>query len=253
MPLEPDLLRLNIVCPPPGEGILEVRPFIGGRDLVADAAPRDGGGRRYVGAGPRYLLDRGGPLRATTTPHEVRLAWAGCGVEMCCGALYVTVGRDGEHVVWAGWRDPVDEDLDLPELRFAAGQYEAEVLRAEEDRGWEWPGGAVARLLEARLRGREDWLARWDCEVEDVWAARQEPDRIHLLLRHPRNRADTDLPWIQFGTTLWISAEDPSDQVEELEARLTAGDPRATAEVWGGTHHAEQLGYPWPPADPLFM
>jgi len=70
---------------------------------------------------------------------------------------------------------------------------------------------------------------------------------------HPRDRADADQPWLQFGMILPISADDPSDQAEYLEARLTAGDPRATAEVWGGSHDAEQLGYPWPPVDPLPM
>jgi hypothetical protein len=165
----------------------------------------------------------------------------------------MTVTRNGDHVVWAGWRDPANQDFDLPELRFTAGQYEAEVLRAGEDRSWEWPAGAVARLLEAGLRGRGDWLVRWDCELEGVWASRKEPDRIHVVLWHPRNRADADLPWLQFGMTLPISADAPSDQAERLEARLTAGDPRATAEVWGGSHDAEQLGYPWPPVDPLFM
>jgi hypothetical protein len=165
----------------------------------------------------------------------------------------MTVTRNGDHVVWAGWRDLANQDFDLPELRFTAGQYEAEVLRAGEDRSWEWPAGAVARLLEAGLRGRGDWLGRWDCELEAVWASRKEPDRIHVVLWHPRNRADADLPWLQFGMTLPISADAPSDQAERLEARLTAGDPRATAEVWGGSHDAEQLGYPWPPVDPLFM
>ncbi|MDX3511581.1 hypothetical protein PV755_21985 [Streptomyces caniscabiei] len=162
----------------------------------------------------------------------------------------MTVARDGEHVVWAGWRDLANQDFDLPELRFTAGRYEAEVLRAGEDRSWEWPAGAVARLLEAGLRGREDWLVRWDCELEGVWASRKEPDRIHVVLGHPRNGTDGDLPWLQFGMTLPILADPPSDQAERLEQRLTAGDPRATAEVWGGSHDAEQLGYPWPPVDP---
>jgi len=145
---------------------VEVRPIVDGRDLLAEMAPDS----RYLGVEPRYLLGQDGPLPATVTPHEVRLARSGCGVEECCGALYVTVTRSGDRVVWAGWRDPADQDVDLPELRFAAGQYAAEVRRAGEDRSWEWPAGAVARLLEAGLRGRGEWLARWDCEVEGVWA-----------------------------------------------------------------------------------
>ncbi|MFE7530904.1 hypothetical protein ACFU7Y_35100 [Kitasatospora sp. NPDC057542] len=246
MATEPDLLSLNIVCPPPGEGGIEVRPIVNGRDLLADAFPGGVGGSLYAGVGPRYLLGRDGPLHATATPHEVRLAWSGCGVEMCCGALYMTVGRDGEHVVWEGWRDPANQDFHLPELRFTTGQYEAEVLRAGEDRSWEWPAGVVRRLLEAGLRGREDWLARWDCELEDVWASRgEQPDQIHVVLNHPPNRADTWLPWAQFLMTFPISADDPSDQAERLEAQLTAGDPRATAELCGG-YNPEQVGYPWP-------
>ncbi|MDX5564566.1 hypothetical protein PYK79_16095 [Streptomyces sp. ID05-04B] len=248
-----DLLSLSIVCPPPDEGGVEVRPIVNGRDLLAEVLPGGVGGSRYLGAGPRRLLGQEGPLHATATPHEVRLAWSGCGVEECCGALYVTVTRDGDHVVWADWRDLANQDFDLPELRFTADRYEAEVLRAGEDRGWERPAEAVARLLEAGLRGCGDWLVRWDCELEGVWASRGEPDRIHVVLGHPRNRANADLPWLQFGVTLLISADPPSDQAERLEARLTAGDPRAGAEVWGGSHDAEQLGYPWPPVDPLFL
>ncbi|MEV7783438.1 hypothetical protein [Kitasatospora sp. NPDC088351] len=252
MATEPDILSLSIICPPPGEGGVEVRPIVNGRDLLADISPRGGeGGPWYVGGSPRRLLGPARPLHTTATPHEVLLARSGCGLECCCGALYVTVRCDEEHVVWAGWRDLANQDLDLPELRFTAGQYEAAVLRAEEDRSWEWRAGTVATLLEAGLREREDWLVRWECELEAVWTSREEPDRIHLVLRHPRNRADTDLPWIQFGTTLPISADDPSDQAEHLEAWLTVGDPRATAEVWGASQ-PEELGYPWP-AEPLFM
>ncbi|GAA2154903.1 hypothetical protein GCM10009760_54310 [Kitasatospora kazusensis] len=253
MTMGPDLLSLSIVCPPPDEGGVEVRPIVNGRDLLAEVVPGGVGGSRYLGVGPRYLLGRAGPLHTTATPHEVRLAWSGCGVEECCGALYMTVRHDGDHVVWAGWRDPANQDFDLPELRFTTGQYEAEVLRVGRDRSWELPAGAVARLLEAGLRRRGDWLARWECELEDVWASRKEPDRIHVVLRHPPHRADSDLPWLQFGMTLPISEDAPSEQAERLEARLTAGDPRATAEVWGGSHDAGQLGYPWPPVDPQFI
>ncbi|MGW4898033.1 hypothetical protein ACWEQL_38155 [Kitasatospora sp. NPDC004240] len=157
----------------------------------------------------------------------------------------MTITRDEEHVVWSGWRDPAERGFDLPEFRFAADQYEAEVLRDEEDRCWEWPAAVVATLLEARLRGHEDWLAMWECELEAVWASRGEPDRIDVVLRHPPGRDETDLPWAQFLMTLPISADDPSDQAGQLEAQLTAGDPRAAAELVGG-YNPEQLGYPWP-------
>ncbi|MGW1673105.1 hypothetical protein [Streptomyces sp. NPDC002324] len=243
-------LSLSIMCPSPDEGGVEVRPIVNGRDLLADVLPGGVGGSRYLGVGPRYLLGQDGPLHATATPHEARLAWSGCGVEECCGALYVTVRRDGDHVFWTGWRDLANPDVDLRELRFTAGQYEAEVRRAEEDRSWEWPAGTVARLLEARLRERGDWLLRWECELEGVWAHRREPDQIHVVLLHPRDRADADRPWIQFGMTLPVSGDAPSDQAERLEAQLAAGDPCVTAEVWGGSHDAEQLGYPWPPVYP---
>ncbi|MFJ6379271.1 hypothetical protein ACIQI7_04580 [Kitasatospora sp. NPDC092039] len=239
------------MCPSDDKGGVQVRPVVNGQDLLAEVLPGGVGGSRYMAADPRSLLGRAGALRATAAPREVRLGWSGCGLEMCCGALYVTVRRDGEHVVWSDLRDSANQDFGLPELRFGAGQYDAEVRRAGADRRWQWPGGAVAQLLEEALREREDWLLRWDCELEAVWASRDQPDRIHLVLRHPRGRADTDLPHVQFGTTLWISADAPSVQAEQLEARLTEGDPRATAEVWGG-YEVDRLGYPWP-SDPLFL
>jgi len=85
--------------------------------------------------------------------------------------------------------------------------------------------------------------------VEGVWASRKEPDRIHVVLMYPRNWADAELPWLQFGITLPVSADAPEAQAERFEARLTAGDPRDAAEVWGGSRDAGQLGYPWPPVD----
>ncbi|WP_370416541.1 hypothetical protein [Streptomyces fradiae] len=236
------LLHLRIVGRP---GAAEVRPVVDGHDLLADITSR------FRGASPRHLLDPDEmPLHAGAMPHEVRLAGGGCGEESCCGALYATVEQDGDDVVWAGWRDPADPGLRLPDLLFDAEQYEAEVRRATADRGWEWPACAVARLLEAALRRRADRLARWECELEAVWAARDEPDRIHVVLMHPGIDPEPGRPWLQFGLTLPVYDHDPARQAARLEARLTAGDPRAVAEVWGGSWDADRLGYPWPPTLP---
>ncbi|MEU8621614.1 hypothetical protein [Streptomyces sp. NPDC048623] len=243
-PARRPLLQLRIVSPPAGSerGVPEVRPVVDGQDLLVD------GSSHWRGASPRHLLDPDDrPLHADAVPREVRLAGGGCGVESCCGALYVTVVRDGDEVVWSGWRDPAGPGIRLPELRFDAEPYEAEVRRATADRGWEWPACAVARLLEAALRRREDWLARWECELEAVWAARREPDRIHVVLGHPGIDLEDGRPWLQFGLTLLVDDGDPTEQAGRFEAQLTAADPRAVAEVWGGSADAERLGYPWPP------
>ncbi|MGA5822989.1 hypothetical protein ACPC54_34645 [Kitasatospora sp. NPDC094028] len=173
------------------------------------------------------------------------MARSGCGEERCCPALYVTVAREGEYVVWGGWRDPSGRDFDLPSFRFAADGYQAEVRRAEADRAWEWPAVVVAMRLEEELRARGDWLARWECEVEGVWSSRGTPEQISLILRHPAGRGEGDLPWAQFEVVLPIGEDDPLVQADRLQARLTAGDPRVGAELCGGSN-PEVLGYPWP-------
>ncbi|MFI5940203.1 hypothetical protein ACIBCB_08025 [Streptomyces uncialis] len=196
---------------------------------------------------PRYLLGQHAPLHATDTPREVRLAEAKC-TEGCCGAVYVTIRREGQHVVWSGWRNPDEDDIDLPELRFDVNQYDAEVRRASTDLSWEWPARTVARLLEERLRKCVGWLTTWECELGAVTAWHWEPDQISVFLFHPgRSAIREDRPWLQFRTTLPVSEDDPGDQAERLEARLTAEDPREVAEVCGGSKKfADQLGYPWP-------
>lgn len=62
MATEPDVLSLRIVCPPPGQGPVEVRPLVGGRDLLADAYPHG------IGVSPRYLPGAGAARRAAVVP-----------------------------------------------------------------------------------------------------------------------------------------------------------------------------------------
>lgn len=85
---------------------------------------------------PEYLV-HSGRLRASESPHEVMLAEAYC-TEGCCGALYVTIVRDGPEVAWNDWRSSM-KGGPPPEARFDAAAYDREVTRAERDYSWEWP------------------------------------------------------------------------------------------------------------------
>jgi len=237
-------LTLHVVVPDSlrtGSGV-EVRPLVDGEDILADVfteGPAEDPGR---------LLLPDGPLVAGVEPHEVRLAEAEC-TEGCCGALYVTIRRDGDHVVWSGWRDPDEDAVTLPDFRFDAREYEAEVERAVADHSWEWPARTVARLLERDLAERTDWLARWECELGGVSAWLGEPDRVHLFLFHPGRAAiREDRPWVHFRMVLDVSSDEPAAQAGRLAEQIVAADPRRTAEVCGGSvEFARRLGYPWPP------
>lgn len=101
-----------------------VHPMIDGRDMIRESFVSG------PGLPPDVLLRPNGELRAAPEPREVVLAEADCAPE-CCGALAVTIRLDGEHVVWAGWRDPNGPAPVLPEFRFDAGEYDAEIARAE--------------------------------------------------------------------------------------------------------------------------
>ncbi|MFE1287361.1 hypothetical protein [Streptomyces sp. NPDC058751] len=236
-------LALHVVVPdlPERGASVEVRPFVDGEDILAEVFTEG------PGADPKYLLLPDSPLTAGTEPREVRLAEATC-TEGCCGALYVTIRRDGDHVIWSGWRNPDANRVDLPEFWFDAREYQAEVERAVADHSWEWPARTVARLLELKLGEHTDWLAQWECELGGVSAWLWEPDRINLFLFHPGlSVIGEGRPWLQFQMVLNVSGDDPEEQAEELAERLVAGDPRRTAEVCGGSpEYASRLGHPWP-------
>ncbi len=126
---------------------MEVRPLVDSEDILAEVFTEG------PGEDPKYLLMPDGPLTAGPEPHEVRLAEATC-TEGCCGALYVTIRRDGDHVIWSEWRNHDEDNVDLPEFWFDAREYQTEVERAVADHSWEWPARTVARLLELDLRKR---------------------------------------------------------------------------------------------------
>ncbi|MFF4343514.1 hypothetical protein ACFY00_26725 [Kitasatospora sp. NPDC001540] len=220
----------------------ELHLLVDGRDVLA-AGLADGHG----GPDPRTLLGPYSPLLPGAVPREVRLHVAGCGHEDCCGALYVTVRREGDAVRWDGWRNPDLPDLDLPAYRFDAERYAAEVERAGagvED----WPARGVGRLLKDEFVRRPELLAAWECELHAVWTRPWKPDRIDLTFWHPtRPEARGNEPYLQFIAELPVPDGEPRAAAAELVEHLVATDPRAWAKVCGGrADYAEALGYPWP-------
>ncbi|WP_405937926.1 hypothetical protein OG338_15770 [Streptomyces sp. NBC_00726] len=202
---------------PDDPGAVEARVLVDGRPLVPD----------YFGHGPAHSPEEllfPGTLRATDEPREVRLAEAYC-TEGCCGALYVTVRRDGDQVVWSGWRCPVPPGgkRELPEFRFDAAAYDAEVARASGDEGWMWPARRAARLIAAGLRGRPDLLTRWNVRLDWAGTAFSNPDDTLISLFY-----DGEDGYVR--QIRWHIPEDgtpPEDRAAAALRRLGEEDPRA--------------------------
>ncbi|MFD7789446.1 hypothetical protein ACFV4Q_41185 [Streptomyces nojiriensis] len=197
---------------------------------------------------PEYLIDNGA-LRAGPEPHEVQLAEAPC-TEGCCGALYVTIRRDGAEVVWDGWRGVVGPPP--PAYRFDAAAYDAELERAEQDHSWCWPARSTARLIRAGLRERPDLLDRWDLDV--TWVGtdwRQSHTTVVRLAFSPPDGAEGP-----DGTPLrlyfdWRLPDNdgfrPEDRAAAALERIATSDPKGFAVLRGGSRElAESLGYTWP-------
>ncbi|WP_146246821.1 hypothetical protein [Actinoplanes xinjiangensis] len=212
-------LRVVVPAPPRSRGPVQVRPVIDGRDILNEfpAGP---------GHEPETMLATLGPLTARAQPREVSLATADC-TEGCCGALYVTVRRDGDSVVWGEWRDPEDDDIELPEFRFDAAEYDRELRRAAADTSWEWFARTVARLLGRRLRETPEVLARWDCELQAVVAWPWQRGIVTVLLYHPhRSSATQNTPWRQLLLHLPVEPGDPEGEAKRLADRIAVMDPR---------------------------
>ncbi|MGW2397349.1 hypothetical protein ACWCYY_12420 [Kitasatospora sp. NPDC001664] len=216
-----------------------VHPIVDGRDIIAEAfAPGPG-------HEPERLLSADRGLRAGDEPREVELAEAEC-TWGCCGALCTTVERVGDHVLWHSWRDRNGPAPELPDFRFDARRYDAEVARAEQDHSWEWPARTTARLLGERLRADAAALERWRFGL--ISASSWRPGTVDVLLGHPTARASGSAPWLQFRKELIVTDEDPAVQAARFARELTEHDPRSYADLCGGSaDSARALGFPWPP------
>ncbi|GAA4210426.1 hypothetical protein [Microbispora amethystogenes] len=239
-----DRLAIHVVVSDPAlPGRVETRPLVNGRPVVARAFRK---GRPHP---PEQVLS---DLAASGEPREVRLAEAYC-TEGCCGALYVTIVRDGDAVVWRGWRDPDSPAVGLEPFRFAAGPYDEVVARAVDDHGWEWPARSVAREVRRSLREDPGLLAAWECEAGFVYAEADRQDEMHVVFWHPRepsvdgeDRPDGE-PWVQLQWTVPIDDTDPGGQAARVLDWLRHNDLKSHAEVVGGSRElAERLGLSWP-------
>ncbi|MFF7341720.1 hypothetical protein ACFZAT_30945 [Streptomyces sp. NPDC008163] len=202
---------------PDDPATVEARVLVDGRPLVPDCFGRG------PADSPEELLFPG-TLRATAEPREGRLAEAYC-TEGCCGALYVTVRLDGDQVVWSGWRCPVPPGgtRELPDLRFDAVAYEAEVARAEGDESWMWPARRAARLIADGLRGRPDLLARWSVRLDWAGTGFHDPDETTISLLYDAENGHV-------RQIIWRIPEDgtpPEERAAAALRRLGEEDPRA--------------------------
>lgn len=224
-------LDIEVVAPDEnGHELVATRLLVDGQDVISDAF--DAG----PGEDPDRLLGSQGRLRPDTEPHEARLAEALC-TEGCCGAIYVRIWRDGDTIVWDGWRDPCNPALALDTFRFDAAAYLHEIERADRDRGWEWPGRTVARLLRERLRAQPDLLGRWDSELDFVECLPWERREVRVAFYSPPldARRSTGGAWSQYMVRLPVSDAAPDEQATAAFDRLSADDPRRWAERVGGT------------------
>ncbi|GGO76891.1 hypothetical protein [Nonomuraea cavernae] len=170
-----DRLAIRVAVPDPvRSGQVETRLLVNHRPVIAAAFRK----------GPPYEpAQLPGALEATDRPHEARLAEAYC-TEGCCGALYVTIVRDGDTVIWHNWRDP-DGTVTLPLFRFHAAQYAETVAQAVRDHGWEWPARSLARRLDRRLRDEPEALATWQCDLGGVFAGTAKQDTVRMTFWYP--------------------------------------------------------------------
>ncbi|MEU9860781.1 hypothetical protein AB0D99_07895 [Streptomyces sp. NPDC047971] len=240
-------LRVEVAVRDPADpDVAETRILVGGRPVLPEAFDLG------PGNAPEELLDSG-RLRATSEPREVQLAEAYC-TEGCCGALSVTVRREGDQVVWRDWRRTQAGRRGQPQLpayRFDGAAYDTEISRAENDHSWAWPAKMTARLLTAGLRDRPELLTRWDCRPAWVSTDHRDPDTTVLSFTFlpglAEGRKDRDGPWLQFHWELPADDAPPEARAAAALARLEATDPKTFARVSGGSReHARELGFPWP-------
>ncbi|NEB54115.1 hypothetical protein G3I48_17785 [Streptomyces griseus] len=205
----------------------EVRPLIDGVDVLKAVHPEGMALSRRHWTGPAESW----PLAVTKEPRRVKIAEPPC-TAGCCGALYVTMRREGDRVIWDAWENTSNVFALPSDFWFDAAQYEAELVRAAADRSWEEPVDTIARLLHQTLAD-SGWFERWGCVLTNVSPRREEPDMPEELTSPEGVDVSFDEVqgsgarvrsyWYELLTTHEQSVE---EQARQLAARIMADDPR---------------------------
>ncbi|MFE9953314.1 hypothetical protein ACFYRJ_38600 [Streptomyces sp. NPDC005531] len=222
------VLALRPVLPHPkaimkGAGI---RPLIDGRDVLKEIHP-DGDSscyhERWFGSPETW------PLWAADEPRHVELSNNDC-VTDCCGGIFVTIQRHGNHVEWMNWQNTNDIRVPVPpKIHFDATQYDAELARVVAYHSWEEPVDTAARLLAHRIADSH-WHERWDCQPFPQGIRVQERGRspkVFMPFMTDRSGEARAFRW----HAMPVSAHEPvEDQVRRFVEQITATDPRESAE-----------------------
>lgn len=141
-----------------------VRILVDGVDPFENVAPG------WLGFDPDDILGPESPLLPATGNRRVAVYRCSCG-EAGCGVIAPAITRtaDQHDILWHDFRNyageffrplPINPNTDLmglgrrwnlPDLRFNARQYVAELARASRDRTWETPRRRTAGLLRHQL------------------------------------------------------------------------------------------------------
>jgi hypothetical protein len=144
-------------------------------------------------------------------------------VAECCGVA-ATVIRDDDLIGWQLHGDRWNHRLLPPTVNFDAEQYLFAVENAWDDRRWERPARATARLVIEQLRAH-DPLGAIGCERYEA-SASSRSDTVDVRLYFPTEDPQTVSPWRSCHFIFADDAKPPEVRATRIVAALTASDPR---------------------------
>lgn len=210
-----------------------------GRNPFADVAPD------WRGFDPGVMLGPDSPLIPESFGRRVALQTCSCG-EAGCGVIapLVVASPDGRAISWADFRDyvgvfsrpTVKEHVDdsgtpwnLDDIHFDRDQYLTEVARASDDRAWETPRRALARLVMEILRPMNLVLP---ANLGLAWASPAwSEEGVDLMFQHVPQ--DPALSIEQQLLHLSSDCPDPADAARDMADRLLSELPDDWVRLFG--------------------